>query len=171
MASFRPAHRSLYLYIYTYIHTTTHGQVAGRVYQDDALYGEGILGDIKSQGHKASSWSAHSAKSDMKKYFSKLATVVKQVCVLHVCMCMCVCRHTCNDTGGRQRLVSSLCFHNLAATVGRVCTTYMCVYVRMWTLARKHTYVQIYVRTASRRSRQFYVSHITWKACQDITRI
>lgn len=28
----------------------------GRVFEDDALYGEGILGDIQSQGHHAAHW-------------------------------------------------------------------------------------------------------------------
>ncbi len=71
-----------------------YNQADGRVYEDDALYGEGILGDIKSQGHKKARWSADSAKKDMKKYFSKLATVATEVRVF-VCVCLCVCVFMC----------------------------------------------------------------------------
>jgi hypothetical protein len=43
-----------------------------RVFADNALYGEGILGDIRSDGHHLRKWSAKGAESDMDKYFKSL---------------------------------------------------------------------------------------------------
>ncbi|EKX31386.1 hypothetical protein GUITHDRAFT_166892 [Guillardia theta CCMP2712] len=43
-----------------------------RVFVDEAMYGEGIQGDIRSQGHKERSWSRKQAANDMNKYFNKL---------------------------------------------------------------------------------------------------
>jgi len=43
-----------------------------RVYADDALYGEGIVGDIKSQGHHERKWSRKGAAADMNAYYAKL---------------------------------------------------------------------------------------------------
>uniref|UniRef100_A0A7S0EXR4 Uncharacterized protein n=1 Tax=Hanusia phi TaxID=3032 RepID=A0A7S0EXR4_9CRYP len=43
-----------------------------RVFEDEAMYGEGIVGDIRSQGHKERSWSRKQASKDMNKYFDKL---------------------------------------------------------------------------------------------------
>eukprot|EP00285_Hemiselmis_virescens_P011613 CAMPEP_0173391618 /NCGR_PEP_ID=MMETSP1356-20130122/18489_1 /TAXON_ID=77927 ORGANISM="Hemiselmis virescens, Strain PCC157" /NCGR_SAMPLE_ID=MMETSP1356 /ASSEMBLY_ACC=CAM_ASM_000847 /LENGTH=370 /DNA_ID=CAMNT_0014349277 /DNA_START=8 /DNA_END=1120 /DNA_ORIENTATION=- len=45
----------------------------GRVFEDDALYGEGIQGDIKSQGHHEAAWNAASSQKDMNRYFSSLS--------------------------------------------------------------------------------------------------
>lgn len=50
-----------------------------RVYMDNALYGEGIQGDIKSQGHHARKWSRRGADADMAKYYASLATKVHTV--------------------------------------------------------------------------------------------
>jgi len=44
----------------------------GRVFIDNALYGEGIEGDIESRGHHTARWNAHGAAADMKSYFNKL---------------------------------------------------------------------------------------------------
>ena len=45
---------------------------AGRVYADNVLYGEGIQGDIRSQGHHSRKWSRKGAEQDMDKYFNSL---------------------------------------------------------------------------------------------------
>ena len=50
-----------------------------RVYMDNALYGEGIQGDIKSQGHHARKWSRKGANADMNKYYASLAKKVHMV--------------------------------------------------------------------------------------------
>lgn len=44
---------------------------AARVYDDNAMWGEGIQGDMKAQGHHAR-WSAKGAAKDMNKYYAKL---------------------------------------------------------------------------------------------------
>mmetsp|Transcript_7955 Transcript_7955/g.19338 ORF Transcript_7955/g.19338 Transcript_7955/m.19338 type:complete len:310 (+) Transcript_7955:27-956(+) len=46
---------------------------AGRVYVDEAMYGEGIVGDIKSEGHKARAWSKKAADANMDAYYHSLA--------------------------------------------------------------------------------------------------
>mmetsp|Transcript_22113 Transcript_22113/g.44497 ORF Transcript_22113/g.44497 Transcript_22113/m.44497 type:complete len:331 (-) Transcript_22113:100-1092(-) len=48
-----------------------------RVYVDDALYGEGIVGDIKSQGHKSHMWSRKAAESDMDAYYDHLNAQIR----------------------------------------------------------------------------------------------
>lgn len=47
-----------------------------RVFADNALYGEGIVGDIKSQGHHSRTWSRKGAAADMDKYFDSLKSQV-----------------------------------------------------------------------------------------------
>mmetsp|Transcript_42982 Transcript_42982/g.67401 ORF Transcript_42982/g.67401 Transcript_42982/m.67401 type:complete len:309 (+) Transcript_42982:2-928(+) len=42
-----------------------------RVYDDNAMWGEGIQGDIRSQGHHER-WTAKGAESDMDKYYARL---------------------------------------------------------------------------------------------------
>lgn len=51
----------------------------GRVFVDDALYGEGIQGDIRSEGHHARKWSRKGAVSDMDKYYAHLQSKVHMV--------------------------------------------------------------------------------------------
>jgi len=50
-----------------------------RVYVDEALYGEGIQGDMRSQGHHARKWSRKGAESDMDKYYAHLQSKVHAV--------------------------------------------------------------------------------------------
>ena len=50
---------------------------AGRVYADNVLYGEGIQGDIRSQGHHSRKWSRKGAEKDMDKYFDSLQAQVE----------------------------------------------------------------------------------------------
>jgi hypothetical protein len=46
---------------------------AGRVYVDEAMYGEGIAGDMRSEGHKEKRWNKHAADKDMDAYYRQLA--------------------------------------------------------------------------------------------------
>ena len=45
---------------------------SARVYADNALFGEGIVGDIQSQGHHARKWSRKGAEKNMNAYFDRL---------------------------------------------------------------------------------------------------
>lgn len=58
---------------------TNYVQGENRVYVDDALYGEGIAGDIRSLGHHEAHWDARGARNDMKLYFSKLSAAAAKV--------------------------------------------------------------------------------------------
>lgn len=50
-----------------------------RVFVDNALYGEGIVGDIRSQGHHSRKWSRKGAEADMDKYYDNLNKNVHSV--------------------------------------------------------------------------------------------
>ena len=50
-----------------------------RVFVDNALYGEGIVGDIRSQGHHSRKWSRKGAEDDMDKYYDNLNKKVHSV--------------------------------------------------------------------------------------------